>query len=54
MSRQLTGTMRNVAGDGLFVEDFVINSGGIHVLCKLLKLFSTDMDIISNVARILR
>ena len=46
--------MRNVAGDGQFVKEFVLHGGGIMVLCKLLKLFSTDMDIISNVARILR
>ncbi|XP_065163837.1 armadillo repeat-containing protein 2 isoform X2 [Atheta coriaria] len=48
---QLTGALRNVASDEDIYENFV-TSQAIPELCLTMDIFTTDLDIISNISRI--
>lgn len=50
---QLTGALRNLISEESNFEIF-ISSAAIHQLCQSLELFSADLDIVSNISRILR
>ncbi|XP_049839067.1 armadillo repeat-containing protein 2 isoform X1 [Schistocerca gregaria] len=49
---QLTGALRNVAGEETMFPQFV-STGAINALCKVMDLFSSDLDVISNASRTL-
>ncbi|XP_037082469.1 armadillo repeat-containing protein 2-like [Pollicipes pollicipes] len=49
---QLTGVLRNLANVEATLPQLV-SSGATREICSVLALFSADMDVISNVARIL-
>lgn len=49
---QLTGALRNLASDDVMHESFV-NSQAVYQLCQALDLFSSDIDIVSNISRTL-
>jgi hypothetical protein len=50
---QLTGALRNVAGEEEMFPQFV-STGAVNELCKAMELFSSDLDVISNISRTLR
>jgi len=50
---QLTGTLRNVVNDRKFYPE-LLSSGGLITVCRCLELFSGDVDVVTNVSRILR
>ncbi len=50
---QLTGCLRNVANNERTHPEFV-TSGTLTAICKTIRLFSADIDLVVNVARILR
>lgn len=50
---QLTGTLRNVAGEDDMFSSFVA-TGAVFELCRAMELFASDLDVISNVSRTLR
>ena len=50
---QLTGTLRNLANEETMCETF-INSKTVPELSQTMDLFSSDLDIISNISRTLR
>nr|CAD7260173.1 unnamed protein product [Timema shepardi] len=47
---QLTGALRNVAGEEYMFPHFV-STGAVTELCRTMELFSSDLDVISNVSR---
>ncbi|KAJ9581373.1 hypothetical protein L9F63_023449 [Diploptera punctata] len=49
---QLTGALRNVAGEEEMFPHFV-STGAVVELCKAMELFSSDLDVISNISRTL-
>ncbi|GLH08473.1 Uncharacterized protein GBIM_13701, partial [Gryllus bimaculatus] len=49
---QLTGALRNVAGEEDIFPQFV-STGAVSELCRAMELFSSDLDVISNVSRTL-
>ncbi|KAK4879012.1 hypothetical protein RN001_007158 [Aquatica leii] len=49
---QLTGALRNLAADESIYEDF-ISTETIFQLCRTLDLFSSNLDIVSNISRTL-
>lgn len=50
---QLTGALRNLVSEETNYESF-ISSTAIQQLCQCLELFTADLDIVSNISRILR
>lgn len=50
---QLTGALRNLISEESNYEIF-ISSGAVQQLCQGLELFTADLDIVSNISRILR
>jgi hypothetical protein len=50
---QLTGALRNIVSEETVFETF-ISCGAVQQLCQTVDLFSADLDIISNISRILR
>jgi hypothetical protein len=50
---QLTGALRNVAGEEEIFPQFV-STGAVNELCRSMELFSSDLDVISNISRTLR
>lgn len=50
---QLTGALRNLISEESNYEMFIA-SGAVQQLCHSLELFAADLDIVSNVSRILR
>lgn len=50
---QLTAAVRNLASEESIYGDF-ISSGAIYQLCQTVDLFSSNLDIVSNISRILR
>jgi hypothetical protein len=50
---QLTGALRNVAGEEEMFPQFV-STGAVNELCKAMELFSSELDVISNISRTLR
>lgn len=50
---QLTGALRNVAGEEEIFPQFV-STGAVNELCRAMELFSSDLDVISNISRTLR
>ncbi|KAJ4439022.1 hypothetical protein ANN_14978 [Periplaneta americana] len=49
---QLTGALRNVAGEEEMFSQFV-TTGAVNELCQAMELFSSDLDVISNISRTL-
>ncbi|KAJ3654800.1 hypothetical protein Zmor_013962 [Zophobas morio] len=49
---QLTGALRNIVSEETIYETF-ISCGAVQQLCQTMNLFSSDLDIISNISRIL-
>ncbi|KAF5303070.1 hypothetical protein FQR65_LT08399 [Abscondita terminalis] len=47
---QLTGALRNLAADEMVYQDF-ISTETIFQLCQTLDLFSSNLDIVSNISR---
>ncbi|KAJ1528630.1 hypothetical protein ONE63_007025 [Megalurothrips usitatus] len=47
---QLTGALRNIAGEEATFPMLVAN-GAVSQLCQSLELFSTDLDLVTNIAR---
>ncbi|XP_063220147.1 armadillo repeat-containing protein 2 isoform X2 [Bacillus rossius redtenbacheri] len=47
---QLTGALRNVAGEENMLLNF-IETGTVAELCTSLDLFSSDLDVVSNISR---
>lgn len=50
---QLTGTLRNVVNDRKFYSE-LLSSGGLITMYRTLELFSGDIDVVTNISRILR
>lgn len=50
---QLTGALRNLISEESNYEVFIA-SGAIQQLCQGLEFFAADLDIVSNISRILR
>lgn len=50
---QLTGALRNLITEKSNYEMF-ITSGAVQQLCQSLDLFTADLDVVSNISRILR
>jgi len=50
---QLTGTLRNVVNDKKFYVE-LLSSGGLVTIYRALELFSGDIDVVTNISRILR
>lgn len=50
---QLTGTLRNVVNDRQFYVE-LLSSGGLVTIYRALELFSGDIDVVTNISRILR
>lgn len=50
---QLTGTLRNVVNDRKFYAE-LLSSGGLITIYRTLELFSGDIDVVTNISRILR
>lgn len=50
---QLTGALRNLISEESNYEAFIV-SGAVQQLCQSLELFINDLDIVSNISRILR
>lgn len=48
---QLTGALRNIVSEENIYETF-ISCGAIQQLCQTIDLFSSDLDIVSNISRI--
>ncbi|RZB39285.1 armadillo repeat-containing protein 2 [Asbolus verrucosus] len=48
---QLTGALRNIVSEEAIYDTF-ISGGAIPQLCQTMDLFSSDLDIISNISRI--
>ncbi|PNF40949.1 hypothetical protein B7P43_G08853 [Cryptotermes secundus] len=49
---QLTGALRNVAGEEEVFPQFV-STGAVNELCRAMDVFSSDLDVISNISRTL-
>ncbi|XP_022182760.1 armadillo repeat-containing protein 2 isoform X1 [Myzus persicae] len=49
---QLTGTLRNVVNDRKFYVE-LLSSGGLVTIYRALELFSGDIDVVTNISRIL-
>ncbi|XP_034238749.1 armadillo repeat-containing protein 2 isoform X2 [Thrips palmi] len=47
---QLTGALRNIAGEETTFPMLVAN-GAVSQLCQSMELFSTDLDLVTNIAR---
>lgn len=50
---QLTGTLRNVVNDRKYYTE-LLSSGGLTTVYRTLELFSGDIDVVTNISRILR
>lgn len=50
---QLTGALRNVVNDDKFYSD-LLASGGLATVYRTLELFSGDVDVVTNISRIIR
>jgi len=50
---QITGTLRNVVNDRKFYVE-LLSSGGLVTVYRALELFSGDIDVVTNISRILR
>ena len=47
---QLTGVIRNLVND-VSVQRSLVTMGGVTQICRCLKLFITDLDVVCNIAR---
>lgn len=50
---QLTGALRNVVNDRKHYAE-LLSSGGLTTMYRTLELFSGDIDVVTNISRILR
>lgn len=50
---QMTGALRNLVSEELVYDTF-ISCGTITQICQTLEIFSSDLDIVTNISRTLR
>lgn len=50
---QLTGALRNIAGEETTFS-MLVSNGAVSQLCQSMELFSTDLDLVTNIARTFR
>lgn len=51
---QLTSILRSVVGEDSSILDLVVRSGLLEELCNSLQWTIADIDVVSNIVRILR